>query len=380
MRMQLALRRLGLVLIALVALVGFGGYQGFGEPLFLFRLAFARPPTPLFAPDEVQRAAFGDAVFTGKLADPSLIELSGLVASRRTPGVFFAIQDSGGDDRARLYALDASGRSLGTWEIPGVENKDWEDLAAFHHEGRAWIAIADIGDNQARREELRVFVVPEPDVRAAGEPHGEGDGRPVLTGELPPHATWTIRYSDGARDCEALAVDPEANAILLLAKRGSPAKLYRAPFAPMDDPEVRLATPIAEVRIPRPTVRDFAEFGRFGVLRSAPTALDIAPDRRGTVVLTYGDAFVFPWIGSWADAFAAVPERIPLPPLQQGEAIAWDGEGLLVTSEGAHAPLYRVPFAEAAGATASEPEREQEIPRGNEAAAGTSEPIPVSAE
>jgi hypothetical protein len=372
MPMRRALGRLGLFLAVPIALLVYGGYQGFGEPLFLFRLAFARPPVPLLAAGAVQRAGFGDAVFTGKLADPSLVELSGLVASRRTPGVFFAIQDSGGEDRARLYALDAEGRSLGTWEIAGVRNKDWEDLASFTHEGRAWIAIADIGDNQARREELLVFVVPEPDVRVRDVNEEDGAG-PALTGELQPAATWTIRYSDGARDGEALAVDPEADAILLLAKRGSPATLYRAPFAPMDAPAARLATPLAEVRIPRPTSRDFAEFGRLGVLRSTPTALDIAPDRHGAVVLTYGDAFVFPRAdaGSWAEAFSAVPERIPLPPLEQGEAIAWDGEGLLVTSEGAHAPLYRVPLG-MPGMDASEP--------GTGPEAGSFEPVPVPAE
>ena len=48
---------------------------------------------------------------------------------------------------------------------------------------------------------------------------------------------------------------------------------------------------------------------------------------------------------SWAEAFAAVPERIPVPPLPQGEAIGWDDKGLLVTSEGAHAPLFRIPAA-----------------------------------
>jgi len=366
--MKRVVRGLTYVVASLALLTAFASYRGFGEPLFLFGLPFARPPAPLFAPGEVERAGTGDAVFTGKLSDPTLLELSGLVASRRTPGVFFAIQDSGGGDRARLYALDETGRSLGTWKIAETVNYDWEDLASFTHQGRAWIAIADIGDNQARRDELRVFVVPEPEVASGDETADEGAS--AVPGELHPAVTWGIRFSDGPRNCEAFAVDPEGDAILLLEKRGSPATAYQAPFAPMADTAVRVAAPIAEVRVPRPTARDLVERGPFGILRSGLTALDVAPDRRGAVVLTYGDAFFFPRLGSWAESFAAVPERIPLPPLQQGEAVAWDESGLLVTSEGAHAPVYRVPVGSWG---ASEP-------LGAGTAADASEPDPVPSE
>ncbi|MCB1026928.1 MAG: hypothetical protein KDB24_04085 [Microthrixaceae bacterium] len=117
-------------------------------------------------------------------------EMSGLVASRQYPGIYWGVRDAGGtEDRAALYALrlDDDGR-LGnvdgyvTKEIPvtGAENIDWESIVA-DDSGNLW--IGDTGDfyrndapdaspedaagrlhdrNNSPDPDVRLFRVPEP--------------------------------------------------------------------------------------------------------------------------------------------------------------------------------------------------------------------------
>ncbi len=69
----------------------------------------------------------------------------------------------------------------------------------------------------------------------------------------------------------------------------------------------------------------------------AVTAADVTRDGSRIVVRTYTTAFEFPVSGgNLAAAFAGPPRVIPLLPTKQGEAIAYeaDGLGFLTTSEG----------------------------------------------
>jgi hypothetical protein len=81
-----------------------------------------------------------------------------------------------------------------------------------------------------------------------------------------------------------------------------------------------------------------------------PTGLDLSADGRYAAVVTYKDAYLFPRIGSesWAEAFARRPQRIPMPPLRQAEAIAFgaDERTLFVTTEKLPTPLFRFDWRE----------------------------------
>src|SRR5215213_1725953 len=63
----------------------------------------------------------------------TLHESSGLAVSHRQAGVLWTHNDSG--DGAELFAVDVSGRALGTSRITGAENEDWEDVAVGPCEG-----------------------------------------------------------------------------------------------------------------------------------------------------------------------------------------------------------------------------------------------------
>ena len=94
-------------------------------------------------------------------------ECSGLVASRKFPGIFWTHSDS--DAPATLVPIRADGTVvkpsgagadyIGV-KIAGVKNIDWEAVTI---DGRGRIIIADIGNNNSDRKDLRLLVFPEPD-------------------------------------------------------------------------------------------------------------------------------------------------------------------------------------------------------------------------
>ncbi|MEB3237853.1 MAG: hypothetical protein VKO64_09540 [Candidatus Sericytochromatia bacterium] len=96
-------------------------------------------------------------------------EVSGIAASRRYPGVFWAIRDSGTGAREVLLAFRLvdgraqpwpDGRKVREVRVLGVRNRDWEELA-FDEDGHLW--IADSGNNRHDRTDLALLRVLEPD-------------------------------------------------------------------------------------------------------------------------------------------------------------------------------------------------------------------------
>lgn len=71
--------------------------------------------------------AQGSFVPLTTVSDRELPELSGLAASRRWPGVYWAHNDSG--DGPRLFAFNRRGQVIARIEVEGAEAVDWEDIA-----------------------------------------------------------------------------------------------------------------------------------------------------------------------------------------------------------------------------------------------------------
>jgi hypothetical protein len=96
-------------------------------------------------------------------------ESSGIVASRRYPGVFWTHNDSG--DTARLFAFHRDGSAVSKdlddyrgVNILGATNRDWEDIA-IGEDGTMY--VGDIGNNNSTRRDLAIYVVAEPDPEAS---------------------------------------------------------------------------------------------------------------------------------------------------------------------------------------------------------------------
>ncbi|HWG92686.1 MAG TPA: hypothetical protein VNU66_00475 [Mycobacteriales bacterium] len=258
-----------------------------------------------------------------------ITESSGVASSSVSDEWLFTHEDSGADGEVHAVATD--GRLLATYRL-GVQSRDWEDMARA---GRT-LYLADIGDNSAARDlGLLVHEVPEPDV----DPSREG-----VVEDLPPTASYRLRYPDGPRDAETLLVHPTTGRAYVVTKGilGRP-QVWAAPL-PLRPDAPNLLEQVGEVE-PRRTGTP----GGPGIGRAANvlvTAGDISPDGGRVALRTYTD--LYEWRvqdGDVAGALEEDPVVLALPPTVQGEGLAYtrDGTALLTTTEGPGAEVHRVP-------------------------------------
>ncbi len=268
------------------------------------------------------------AVLDGRL----LPEASGIAVSSRTPSVLWVLNDSGND--ANLIAFDTDLDTYRTVSIQGVRNRDWEDLESFVFAGEPWLLIADVGDNDARREEVFLHLLPEP--------REDADKARIVV-------TLAVRYSQGAADVESVAVDPRRRAIYLLTKRESPPVLHEVPLPALDVSgryAVEAQVMGAVESIPLPSDEELSRYPRFGRFRHQPTAMSLSPDGSLIAVMTYRGAYLaeLPATQTWLEALNNNLCAVSTPALRQGETIVLGADTqLYLTSEGAGAPLYRIP-------------------------------------
>jgi hypothetical protein len=247
---------------------------------------------------------------TGTIHASQATELSGLVASRRRPGVLWTHNDSG--DGPRVLAVRASGTLVGDVAIAGAAATDWEDIAIRG----GTLYLADIGDNDAERDDVVVYRVPEP---AAG-----------ATTSAPAQAL-RLRYPDGAHDAETLLVDPRSGSLAIVTKAfDGNSGVYVA------------AHPSASAT----TTLHRAAGLRLG-LGGLATAGDVSADGRVIVVRTY-TGFVA-WERRRGDSLARAMRRTPcagrvsLAREGQGEALALtaNGRAFLTVPEGLNPTVRR---------------------------------------
>lgn len=275
----------------------------------------------------------GPPEVAGIVIDAELAEISGLAVSRVHRDVLWAINDSG--NPARLFALSMQGGKLATFDIDGVKNVDWEDLAAFSRAGRHYLLIADTGDNGGVRAKLDLLLIEEP--------HTLKSAHVALTKRL------TFRWPDGPRDCEAMAVDAERGDILLLSKKRVPAQLFRLPlaalFAPVSN-ATAVAEEIARVRaLPQPSARELAMTSRLGRYRAQISGMALRADGL-LAIQTYRDTYVFhrPHAQSWRQVLRGAPRPLQVSVMPQPEALAFDPRtgDLFIASERIPSPLLRL--------------------------------------
>lgn len=293
-------RILAVVVLALALLAGFGLRRNQPAPGVEFEVFIA----------------------SGVVAESSGLARSGYVATR-----FWTVNDSG--NTPVLYALGLDGQIQAALPVTGAANVDWEDLAAFREQGAPRLLIADTGDNRALRPHVLLYIVAEP-------------AAPDTVQALPLLRTLRLRYPDGARDVEAVAVDAAGGYLYLLSKREPLPRLYRLPLAAQ--PEVtHEAEALGEIAIPR--AHSGSQWERNGY--NWVTALDFDPAGRRAGVMTLSHLYLYPRRDGedWATALRRAPATaIPLPGYTQMEAGSFsaDGRGWYLTSENRPVPLARI--------------------------------------
>ena len=146
---------------------------------------------------------------------------------------------------------------------------------------------------------------------------------------LPLTKTIRLEYPNGARDCEAIAVDAATGTAYLVEKRLFGAvHVYAVPLFRPVTAKRQVAQVVTQVSLP------------------LVTAMDISPDGQTAILLTYGDALSFPrgQQQSWKNVFSQRGRQVRMPARRQGEAICFgaDGQSLYLTSEGARQPIWKL--------------------------------------
>ena len=257
--------------------------------------------------------------------DPAIVESSGLAV---VDGQVVTTNDSG--DSGRLFLVDpATGET--------VDEVAWDDaptdVEALAPDGRGGVWVGDIGDNRGSRKTIRVADVPVAGGGTAGAP-------PV----------YDLVYPDGAQDAETLLADPATGRLYVATKSPFGGTLYAAP-QPLDPRGPNRLEPLGDV---------------------LPLATDGAflPDGQRLVVRNYGVAVVY--------AFPSLErlQQLRLPDQPQGEGLAVDADGsLLLSSEGLHAEVLRVPLPAPAASTTPSASAPPSGPS-SASASGTAPPSP----
>ena len=266
-------------------------------------------------PARAATPAFSNGVVTGTIQTNLITETSGLVASRANPGVLWLHNDSG--DSARLYAVDAAGRTLGIYTVTGASAVDWEDLALAVDpvSGTNYLFVGDIGDNSIARSSIQVYRVPEPAVST---------NQSGLVTNIAGATTITLNYPDGAHNAETLLADPWTGDLFIVTKNDNPARIYRAPY-PMTGAVTTL---------------QFSNTLAFAI----PVGGSVAASGRQILVKRYASISYYARAPGQAipdaltNSFATLPYTLE----PQGEAVAWDARerGYFTLSENASQPIY----------------------------------------
>ena len=275
---------------------------------------------------EVCPAYAANGVRTGHVVSAEITEASGLVVSRRNDGVLWVHNDSG--DRPRIFALTPEGTHLGVFNLQDASARDWEDMAIGPgpESDVDYLYLGDVGDNNANRENISVYRVPEPEVDAAGGDMGTVDLTEVVRLDMV--------YPDRAHNCETILLDPVTADIYIVTKESEgPTHFFRNPF-PQDADSVVTLEEVATL-----------QFGSGDLPGGGATSAgDISPLGNQVAVRAYGRAYI--WIraggATIAEALTGTPCPVPIEREPIGETIAFAADGLsyFTISEGVSQPIW----------------------------------------
>lgn len=233
-----------------------------------------------------------------------LDESSGLAIGRSDPDLLWSHNDSGGEPE--LYAIRAGGGLIGTVRVVEARNRDWEDLSAGPCPAGSCLYIGEIGDNEAGRDEVAVYRVPEP--------------RPDQA-ETEPAERFRFTYPGGPRDAESLFLLPDGEMYVVTKGRTSNVAVYRYP-QPFRSDEVVELEHVVDLTASRTD------------LPQQVTAAEASPAGEWIAIRSYAHLMLY----RPADLLAGrrATSMIDLAPLgeAQGEAVAIRDDGTVVlTSE-----------------------------------------------
>ena len=269
------------------------------DKVFLFALAFS-----LGCNSQAQEDLFTKGETLGKV-NIRLEEASGLVASVNNEGYYWTHNDSG--HPPEVFLIDEHAQIKLVCKLKKIKNRDWEDITVGPGpiEGKTYIYVGDIGDNNAKYPFKFIYRFEEPVI---------SDQKEITISDF---ETLVVKLSDQVRDTEALTIDPISHNMFIFSKREDSMRLYEIGYPFSSDTLVA-------------NVIDKLPFHNIN-------AADISADGREVLIKNYNSIYYWKREGdeSLAKLFERKPNVLPYDNGPQDEAIAWkrDGSGFFVLGE-----------------------------------------------
>ncbi len=248
-----------------------------------------------------------------RIDEPARNEVSGIVKSRAYENTFWVHGDSGTPDR--IYAINEDGDIISNdkdyrgAKVKGAKNLDWEDIALGEN---GTIILADIGNNCECRDDLKIFILEEPNPK-----DDEVEVLREYAVSYPERDDWFGRLMRSSYNAEAVfQVD---GTIFILTKQPRKTLLFKLDQPVEGEQNILVLVDSMETR-------------------QYVTAADISPDGKQVAILTYEQLMVFEFNpegffnSSYLTAFLDGVEQI--------ESVGFSEQNLIIAEENGH--LYKV--------------------------------------
>lgn len=249
--------------------------------------------------------SYGNSTVACSLNVDGLEESSGIAASATSPGWFYTHNDD--DNPMRYWKFRLTGGTLGPFTMPTMANRDVEDMASATFGGKYYLYFADIGDNAAKYDFVRVMRCEEPTA-------AKGEQRKV--------DEYRLHYPDKPKNAEAFFVQRDNEAFWIIEKNKDVAGIYRCKSP---KPGENRLERVGELRLP----------GMIAATKLV-TGAAVSADGRYVIVRTYTTAYEYSAGSDFDRWFEEKPREVKIGVEAQGEAICYSmsGQELLTTSEG----------------------------------------------
>lgn len=258
----------------------------------------------------------------GTMKKKTMKEISGLAASRQTPGYLWAHGDENTGDNRKIIAIQPDGTLAMTVNLttPNTDRDDWEDIATGIYDGKNYIFIGAIGDNDlAFNDQYYIFYFEEPAISS---------GTQNVT-------VNTIRFGypdNKAHNTETLMYDNVEQMFYIADKADGMCHLYKLPFSTTYGTGVQRLTEVCAL----------GNGSKFKLANGG----DITPD--GHWMAIKNEEYILLWERQGAESLSATAQRNPMQVMayqkeEQGESLAWLNDSLFYTTSDSKkdTPIYQ---------------------------------------
>ncbi|MBR1473349.1 MAG: hypothetical protein IJ602_03710 [Paludibacteraceae bacterium] len=258
----------------------------------------------------------------GTMKKKTMKEISGLAASRQTPGYLWAHGDENTGDNRKIIAIQPDGTLAMTVNLttPNTDRDDWEDIATGIYDGKNYVFIGAIGDNDlAFNDQYYIFYFEEPAISS---------GTQNVT-------VNTIRFGypdNTAHNTETLMYDNVEQMFYIADKVDGVCHLYKLPFSTTYGTGVQRLTEVCAL----------GNGSKFKLANGG----DITPD--GHWMAIKNEEYILLWERQGAESLSATALRNPMQVMayqkeEQGESLAWLNDSLFYTTSDSKkdTPIYQ---------------------------------------